>query len=616
MRKFLKVRSKKYFLCFIFFFGVAASAISYKNNLQAKDMAALNHAQVKYPSQNNNNENLSIEAEVDVDRLDVDLGEIFSVNSKDSRYHCEARFIKSVNSRQSTNNNEIEFYCRDLEQAIHLNFSRAIKKFNADSSKSDIALYKGMLVDLTQKSFVDVNGKMSPLHSLPEFNNGSVRFFARMKNGTYIKFTDGYELDDEECPHTSLVDENNVYYGSVAFDSYAGLFNDELYLNNSGGLYKSAKLESFSHCKMLQTEEINHNGDWVYGGFPYLNSYFIGGSHSPAPLYKIPENDSAHETEDLDEYGPNISEYYSYLVHQDKLLIGTYPSGDVAIVDSDGSVQLDQTLFPARKNDYTKVSSETLSVNSENEIIPNPAMKQTKYVHYRELQSLASSYGFLFGGMYPWGEVIAIDELRNTRSTSRVFSHPKRTTQKTPYIKEAQIQLDNFWKGSFDSDSELASLRLSHMSAIEEELPREYGLFPDAWGQRVSQIVVTNGQICVSTGSMGDSRFIPEVHTHLTKEKFDEYGRVLCTALDRQVLANVPRAGKLKLNFQLNPDSLSIIVNGTEVRNISSSNVAILDAFNKGGDLKTKRSLLDLTSGKKISIAVNFPIKKESQTKN
>jgi hypothetical protein len=616
MRKFSKVRSKKYLLSFLFLLGIVASAISYRNNLQTKNIAASSHEQSKYQGKNNKNEILSIEAEVDVDRLDVDLGEIFSVDSKDSRYHCEARFIKSVSSRQSTNNNEIEFYCRDLEQAIHLDFSKTIKKFNAESSKSDIALYKGMLVDLTQKSFVDVNGEMSSLRSLSEFNNGSVRFFARMKNGTYIKFTDGYELDGEVCPHISLVDENNVYYGSVAFDSYAGLFNDELYLNNSGGLYRSAQLVPFSSCEMLLAKKINQNGDWVYGGFPYLNSYFIGGSNPPAPLYQISENDLTHETKNLEEYGPNISEYYSYLVHQDKLLIGTYPSGNVAIVDSDGSLQLDQKLFPARKSDYTTVNSETLSVNSSNEIVPNPAIKQTKYVHYRELQSLASSYGFLFGGMYPWGEVIAIDELRNTRSTSRVFSHPERTAQKTPYIKEAQIQLDNFWKGSFDSNSELASMRLSRMSATEEELPREYGLFPDAWGQRVSQIVVTNGQICVSTGSMGDSRFIPAVHTHLTREKFDEYGRVLCTDLDRQVLANVPRAGKLKLNFQLNPDSLSIIVNGIEVRNKSSNNVAILNAFNVGGSLEIKKSLLDLTSGKKISIAANFPMKKEGQTEN
>jgi hypothetical protein len=175
--------------------------------------------------------------------------------------------------------------------------------------------------------------------------------------------------------------------------------------------------------------------------------------------------------------------------------------------------------------------------------------------HYRESQAVVNAYGGTFIGMYPWGEVLAIDRQSKKTGTYRLFLSPDRDSSPTPYFWPAHNRARNDSSVTFDPSAELVYSLSRGSSSLREE-----GREPTYWGQRVPSVVVLSGRLCASTGSLSGAPFAPLKHVNLTAEQAAEYGKVYCSELPNHILTSSLR-GKLA-TFTVTESHMEIAIDG------------------------------------------------------
>ena len=492
-----------------------------------------------------------------IDDLSKPGGRLFRARSKDGRFACSAHFVYAVSSRLTTNSNQLEFFCRETDRAPDVRFERVGGIDNKNVSKNNIAYFDGRLIDITNSVTILNDGELIPFSDSKEFKNGRIYYISRMRSGEYLLFQTDYKRDGERCSDLSIVDDENKYYGSVKISSYVSYFNGRALFDFEGDLFATDELRPLAKCASLGVTKIRGGIGWPYGGIRTDKGFLLGGSGIPANLYEV-SPDLSTRTIPIDAQATFVSEVYSYIPLNGRVLIGTYPAGYPFSVSAGvKATAVKEDFFPLGKSRWT-----------------NPR----DGAPYRELQSMASSYGILWGGMYPWGEVIANDRLSRTTNRYRLFSHPVHSPSlRVPYASEVAREVSDFWAGSFDTIPSFAEARRKYSES--DELPRELGLFGDAWGQRIQQIVIRNGGLCASTGSMGDTPYEPTVHTHLTPEQYGEYGTVWCADLAGQVLADIQAPGSYSVEFSVFENGVSIKIGAETTQNITPINRDIEAAF-------------------------------------
>lgn len=472
-------------------------------------------------------------------------GELYAITSKDGNFECRVGYVNALNSRQSTNSGEFEFFCRNRNTKFIPRFELIGNKTNEVYSKSDIALYSETLVDISQQAYLDTSGRFVPLHQLPGFSNGILRFFNRNNNKIY-RFVSEFRKNGKVCPHTSVVDDFGRYFGSAPVGSYGAVINNRIVFEFENALYTSELEGPRWRCvELVGVKRLNGFGR-SYGFFRQGTSFFAGGSGQDADVFRYDALiDTFIRTTKRNNFGENVTEYYSYISFAKSVHIGTYPSGySVRVNPESSSIDYDLRLFGPQAGDRKKGIDYSLGL-------------------YRELQSVSRAYGILWGGMYPYGEVFMHDSFLHDRlSNVRLFPLPEKTTEFAPFYNATAAQAEKYCAGQFDYIDDLKKLRDTNgcPSGSADYLPRTWGLFGTAWAQRISQLVVSSGKMCASTGSMGASRYISGISVP-SEQLYSYYGRVFCAIMPRHMLIQV-ESGTSDITLVIFTDRLGIITDG------------------------------------------------------
>ncbi|WP_439543346.1 hypothetical protein [Hyphomicrobium sp.] len=431
-------------------------------------------------------------------------GTLFKLKSPDGRFVCAAGFVNAVQTRYQTNANDLEFWCRDTSKPLVLSWEK-LPKPHPKLSQAYIANYAGTLVDATSYQAWTEDG-WKPLGSiLPDFENGSTLFWQRFGGGTFLHMKsgicDGRSLSAGGRHLGAFPKDAPPTYVFAAGDRLVAAMNDTI---------ATSTLEDRPDCELIPFATTASNAGRSYGGIAMGEDVVIGGSsrEGNAPLY-ILSKDGA-KTVHHDQTTPRIAnEHYTYTFFANELLVGLYPSGGVAAISPDGGYRYTETYAPPLEDDW----------------------KAPDGMLYREMQAAVVSYGTLFGGLYPWGEVTRFDTYGETSTRDRLVSHPARTGR-LPYITESHAIMQHFPK---------------HTEA--------------AWAQRVPTIAVFDGRVCSSIGSMRGAIYDPSRQGFMTADQAADYGSVFCARLEHQLLysGELPERGTFTFTIG---DNLTVALDG------------------------------------------------------
>lgn len=202
---------------------------------------------------------------------------------------------------------------------------------------------------------------------------------------------------------------------------------------------------------------------------------------------------------------PNLKvsyQLYSSMSFGDRLLMGQYPTG--RIFSYDGTAIVDQADWPP--------------------VLPGVVP------YSREAQTTAIYGGYLYVGVWPWGELWRYSPDSKTWTfVRRMFDHPELSAEVThPYDVEN--------KGNPVSNQ---------------------------WGQRVTSLVTLGADLFVSTSAKDPCVWQPEKNPFLAPEKWKSYGSVYRLSAPGHLAAPVAWTnGSTRLVFSLTEKELSVSQDG------------------------------------------------------
>jgi hypothetical protein len=436
---------------------------------------------------------------------------------------CAADFVSSVETRFQTNANDLEFWCRDPERPFSLEWER-LPKPHYGLTQAHIANYKGRLIELSSyQVWNEESATWAPLPSVfAEFADGSTYFWQRLGADQVLHLKWG------RCDNAYLLDAGGTSYGTLpASTSYAMTFDTRIAVMAGGDIGLADFPATTDHeCDPLETSTIASGAGNSYGGALYNGRFWIGGSggyNGNGSLYSLtPVGAVGVYIED----DPTTEwEYYAYSYLDDQLIIGLYPSGGHLLISPDLTAAYTEQFAPVLDSDWTS------------DALPR----------YREAQAVVSSYGALFTGLYPWGEVVVSDFLSETNSRTRLLQHPARSASKRlPYI---------------DETGALATRVIAGEIEASEENKAE-----SAWAQRIPTVAILSGKICASTATMNGVSYNPALHASIMAEHHAKnYGAVYCARLPGHVMFSGDLVGAHTLRFTSNEHGVSIAVDSKVV---------------------------------------------------
>lgn len=193
---------------------------------------------------------------------------------------------------------------------------------------------------------------------------------------------------------------------------------------------------------------------------------------------------------------------YSMLRHYDKVLIGQYPTGSLYQYDENGLKPFDPP-------------------------IPVPE-GVSKYA--REAQTLAIYGGYLYAGVWPWGELWRFDHEANSWSLAgRMFARTALTAEdQEPYARAMK----------------------------DKPAPYNY------WGQRITSLTNFQNSLYIATMNKQGGPWLPEVHDFLDEATVAEYGAVHKLTAPAQIAAPFTWKERTELGFHVEAGDL-ILYQGT-----------------------------------------------------
>lgn len=343
---------------------------------------------------------------------------------------------------------------------------------------------------------------------------------------------------------------------------------------------------------IFENERITYNGDAVYtsaagaGRYYYTHGQMVICHSKPDMLYVAPWKPG--ETIDLAEarsfpivgsvftlgdydgeilITTNVGEFYSYrdgeltthrvtdgkswqgysmLRHYDKVLIGQYPTGSLYQYDENGLALFDPPIP-----------------------VPEGVSRNA-----REAQTLAIYGGYLYAGVWPWGELWRFDHLANRWDfVARVFSQPALSIEdQEPYAR-----------------------------AMKDKPPAY-----NAWGQRIVNLTNYRDALYIATMNKGGTPWIPEVRDVVPEGAVAEYGVVHKLTAPAQVAAPFTWKESTELLFRLANGNLIIFQDDVHIGScplphdlklgaVSASGLTVADGIY--GPSRGKVSLLGLEAG-------------------
>lgn len=429
---------------------------------------------------------------------------------------CGAGYIYAIQSRNYTNSNDLEFWCRSKE--IKLNFEKLPQSHKG--LNASIANIKGDLYEFqSAKVFDFMQQKWTSSHP---FTKIPKPYLIQTKSNIIYTFTS----QKKNCPGLSLF-ANNDYLGTIKTNNFsaAAIWNNKFYVNCGNTVYGDIPSQASNTCKYLNTNTLTPKQAWSYGIYMLPKGEIImggnQGGYGKSSLTCTPFLTLFNDSYAKDIVGTlnqkgctlgTIKEYYSYSPFKKGVLIGNFPIGTLLYYDG-------------TKTNFTNIAQPTTE-----------DWQDPKGTYYRESQAIVNAYGTTFVGMYPWGEVIFYDHVFNKENKVRVFDMPLKSKVPTPYFWEIQNRVKKNNNVQFNSNSELVYSLTKNGQSLRDE-----GLEPTRWGQRIPSITMFSGRICVSTCNLSGDSYDKEKHPEITKEVLDQYGRVYCASLPNHLLIPEPQ---------------------------------------------------------------------------
>lgn len=318
---------------------------------------------------------------------------------------------------------------------------------------------------------------------------------------------------------------------------------------------------------IFENERITYNGDAIYtsalgaGRYYYVNGQMVICHVKPDMLYVAPWKPGETITLESAKSFPivgsvftlgnydgeilittNVGEFYSYRDGQltthrvtdgkswqgysmtrfyDKVLIGQYPTGSLFQYDKEGLKPFEPAI-PV---------PEGVSANS------------------REAQTLAIYGGYLYVGVWPWGELWRFDhESKTWTFVTRVFSQPELSKEdQEPYAR-----------------------------AMKDKPPAY-----NAWGQRIVSLTNFQDSLYIATMNKGGTPWIPEVQAVIPEAAVAEYGVVHKLTAPGQVAVPFTWKEKTELTFTMAKGKMLISQDGVDIGSGEMGFTPNLSTFNQ-----------------------------------
>lgn len=466
----------------------------------------------------------SIKADLTADPADS-LGTVFAWRAPG--LDCAAGFINAHSSTRATNQNDLEFWCRDTRAPSGDFKFRSLGRVSENFIKSSIANVDGELIEFNHgRIFNRIDGKWERaagrVDRYPHPLGGHVAHLQRSGDRRW-----SFVSEWRNCDGVAVL-SGRGYHGSLPGNARAPfLYRNRVYANVDDKIISYAVPPARAGpCRAIASGKVHvSEANSVYSMMPYGGAMIIGalGRGRPcAALYRVRQS----ETTVLNVAGcgdRRVTEFYSYMVYNDDLLVGTYPDGNLARVGSDAVMLTDDPIpFTGKRNGRHR---------------------------YFEAQSMTIAAGDLVVGMYPWGQLyrrpFGIDAWRS----QRLFSGPPISDEPHPYRDAMKTRISG----------------LGIRKSRTKRQRRALGLFESAWGQRINALAVFNGELCASTGNMSGSPWNATYHSMVPESLAKEYGRVQCAPIANHTLGAIDWQRSTNFTFKVTSRRLVIEQDGREI---------------------------------------------------
>ena len=211
---------------------------------------------------------------------------------------------------------------------------------------------------------------------------------------------------------------------------------------------------------------------------------------------------------------------YSMVRVYDDLLIGHYPTGSLYAYGAEG-LRLFEPAIPVPPE---------VSANA------------------REAQTLAIHGGYLYAGVWPWGELWRYDpDAKTWEFVKRVFEDPPLSLEdQEPYARimtEKKVDVYNYW------------------------------------GQRITSLTNVGNSLYIATMNKQGTPFKPESHDFLTPEIVAQYGRVHRLDSNAQIAAPFDWKEKTTFRFLCTDEGLELYQDDRQIGSVACDTKAVGEAL-------------------------------------
>ncbi|MDH3700043.1 MAG: hypothetical protein OEU46_01910 [Alphaproteobacteria bacterium] len=380
---------------------------------------------------------------------------------------CAAGFINTNSSSRTSNQNDLEFWCRDTRAPVENYNFRSLGRISAEYLKSSIANVNGALVDYYHGRVLDRHdGKWRRYAGrIGRYRHPLGGHVSRLQRSGDRRWS--FILGWRKCDGVAVLSDRGYHGSLLGAVGTTFIYRDRIFANVAGKVISYAiPPPRTGPCRAIGGGTVHvSDANRVYSMIPYGGALIIGGSARGRPcaaLYRVRQGrTTALQVTECGER--RVTEFYSYMIYGDDLLVGTYPDGNLAWIDGD-TVRL--TKMP----------------------IPLTGTKSDRQ-RYFEAQAMTIAAGDLVVGMYPWGQLYRRPFGGGPWRSQRLFTGPPLSNEPHPYHDAM--------------DAKIAALGVRNSSNKRDRRAR--GLFRSAWGQRITSLAVFNGQLCAGTGNMSGS---------------------------------------------------------------------------------------------------------------
>ncbi|MGN6514705.1 MAG: hypothetical protein ACTHLR_02565, partial [Rhizomicrobium sp.] len=408
--------------------------------------------------------------------------EDFRINAKDVR--CGADLVESVQSRDYTNQGDLEFWCREKHQPLPV-FKNIGKAFPEQFGSS----------------LANVSGRMYELVSESYYKNGAWRFWNkknhdRIDNGRTINLqqrngiTYRFVIEGRKCTGVSIFSDEGYHgtYQGKDWADWSAMYTDgKIVAANIGHRMRIGNLPratSFDRCRALSLQPVGPP-DWIYAITPIKGGLLYGGStpyiHGECAMLRFLDL-RTHTVQTIPL--PNckdglVTEFYSFARFGKKLLVGLYPYGRL--------FEFDPATHKVVPTNFGKL---------------RPQDKLYDGLPYRESQSVLVADGYVFIGMYPGSELFVHEENDpNKLSVIRMLKSPPRNDGDwTPY---STVLTQMMLKSTGAKDVR------SIPPSVQQSL-RDRALYMDSWSQRIPSVTLFSGKLCAATANFTGLPYDPK----------------------------------------------------------------------------------------------------------